>query len=150
MFTKTHSIQTKKDRENLRPFLEWNVLVNILTNCAAPTRDIYIYIDTGWAITYGKFREIASRLQTTADTVILRPFLKCPAFLHLGKYKKPLCQEKGVKSALFQSKSKNSWHGFLEFHIWRTFSNIHFFSANITLVWYIFICYKGREFQKWP
>ena len=43
---------------------------------------------TGWAITYGNFREIGSRLKTMADKVILRPFLKCPAFLHLGKYKK--------------------------------------------------------------
>ena len=32
--------------------------------------------------------EIGSRLQTLVDTVILRPFLKCPAFLRLEKYKK--------------------------------------------------------------
>ena len=43
---------------------------------------------TEWAITYGNFREIGSRLQIMADTIILRPFLKCPALLHLEKYKK--------------------------------------------------------------
>ena len=43
---------------------------------------------TGRAITYGNLQEIGSRLQTNTGTVILRPFLKFPDFLHLKKYKK--------------------------------------------------------------
>ena len=65
----------------------WNVSICWLENVLLYTYD-HQFLYTGWAITYGNFREIASRLQTKTGTVILRPFLKCPAFLHLEKYKK--------------------------------------------------------------
>ena len=47
------------------------------------------------------------------------------------------CTEKGVKITIFQSNLKNSWLGFLEFHIWRLFSNrllIHFFQQTLLCI----------------
>ena len=71
-------------------------------------------IYTGCAITYGNFWKIGSRLQTMTGTVILRSFLKCPAFFSTKEVQNnnPFCSEKGVQITLFQSNPKNSWLAF--------------------------------------
>ena len=60
---------------------------------------------TGWAITYGNLREIGSRLQTKTGTEILRPFFKCPDFLHPKKYKKitHFAQKRVLKLLFFKA-----------------------------------------------
>ena len=89
-----------------------------------------------------------------ADTVILGPFLKCPAFLHLGKYKNyTFCHDKGVKIILFQSNQKNSWRGFLGFQIWRTFTkrlHIHFFQPILICCDTLIYAKKAGHFKNGP
>ena len=121
----------------------WQTITNCFSSSDGKLNGFEILI-SGWAITYGNLREIGSRLQTKTGTVILRPFLKCPAFLYPKKKKKnTFCLEKGVEIYVFQSNVKNSWRGFLDFHIWRTFSNrllIHFFPPillRFDTVWYV-------------
>ena len=63
------SLQHKLDDRLTRPALSqffWRTVCSLETS--------WILLNTGWAITYGNFREIGSRFQTTIGTVILGHF----------------------------------------------------------------------------
>ena len=102
--------------------IEWQILYAVYRARAKVDRSHIPQGCAGWAITFDNFREFGSRLQTTTGTVILKLFLKCPAFLHLKKDKKQhILLRKGCSNYSLSNQPKkllartffgDQWNGF--------------------------------------